>query len=562
MPPQIKWENRRLLLDQTQLVPIEETYLTADAAVGTSLTVANINRFGVNQNLILNPFGETAEFVKTATSSATTSPATVTLAATTVYAHYTGEKVFIVLFDTVELARAATLTGTKTALTTTTGNGLVSLEADNERLVYSEVEYNSGYYFARYVNDIGATFTISGDTLTSTAHGLVNGDTVKLIAATTIPTGLSTTVVYYVVEKDTNTFKVSLTNGGSAVTASDSGAGTLTWYRCSLYSDGVQYGTWDRSSVGFMIERALADLGISLSEKVTLQDCYEWLTAGLRLTQGKLKRWPEHYSYNAVLGQVTRGTNVQTMPTDAYDTETNRSLIALRTGDNRNMRYLDPVLFDAQLEGVSVTQVTTAASAAQTTLAIDNSYDFDDSGTVVVYVSGTKYSITYTGVTRSATAGVLTGVPASGTGSITVTIPADTYVWQGEEEGVPEFFTVRNGQIEFWPLADANEDNVNMYGDYSHVATAINSDGDTIDVHRYDMVQYYLTWRIEQKVKSDNKLDTTSGWYIQFKEALYDAIKTLPSNLRFPMRPNVNRMQKRGFTSFKANLQDLSISDQ
>ena len=99
------------------------------------------------------------------------------------------------------------------------------------------------------------------------------------------------------------------------------------------------------------------------------------------------------------------------MPSDAYDTETSRSLLALRIGDNQNLTYLDPLEFDEQMDDVRFTQVRTQASAAGTTLEIDNSYDFDDSGTVNVYISGTKYSITYTGVTRSSSGGDTDGYP-------------------------------------------------------------------------------------------------------------------------------------------------------
>ena len=212
--------------------------------------------------------------------------------------------------------------------------------------------------------------------------------------------------------------------------------------------------------------------------------------------------------------------------------------------------------------GVARTQVTTEAVAAQTTLEIDNSYDFEDSGSVNVYVSGTLHTITYTGVTRSSSAGILTGVPASGDGSISVTIAADTYVWQNENEGQPLWYTVRNGNLEWWPLTSANEDNTNIYGDYSKVATAVDTDGDQIDFQRYDMLQYYLNWRIEQKLKNENKLDQTSGWFLQFKEALNDAIRCLPQNNVFRTRPTLNTMSKRPSASRKANLQDLSIGQQ
>jgi hypothetical protein len=310
----------------------------------------------------------------------------------------------------------------------------------------------------------------------------------------------------------------------------------------SGYTDALEYGGWDANTVGYMIDRALRNVGEKLSEKVTRFDCYEWINSCLKLMQGKLKRWPEHYSYNTVLGQIQRGDNTTTMPTDAYDTETNKSIIALRIGDDQKLQYLSPSDFDAQMGEAITTTVRTQALAADTSLLITNSYDFADSGTVNVYVSGTKYAITYTGVTRSATTGVLTGVPASGTGSVSVTIPAATDIWQNEKEGIPVWFTVRNGVIEHWPLADASNDNTNLYGDYSKVATSVDSDGDTVDLQRYDSVQAYLTWRIKMRVRNNGTLDQNDGYYLTYKEILNDAIRTLPSNNIFRVRPSVNRI--------------------
>lgn len=74
-----------------------------------------------------------------------------------------------------------------------------------------------------------ATFTAdhATDTLTSAAHGLANGD--RVVLSGTLPTGLLTTRYYYVVSTATNTFKLSLTSGGSAIDFSSNGSGTLTW---------------------------------------------------------------------------------------------------------------------------------------------------------------------------------------------------------------------------------------------------------------------------------------------------------------------------------------------
>lgn len=64
-----------------------------------------------------------------------------------------------------------------------------------------------------------ASVEASSDTLASNGHGLSNGDRVYLRTVTgeSIPTGLSVSVMYYVVGSATDSFQVSLTLGGSAV---------------------------------------------------------------------------------------------------------------------------------------------------------------------------------------------------------------------------------------------------------------------------------------------------------------------------------------------------------
>lgn len=76
---------------------------------------------------------------------------------------------------------------------------------------------------------VGAAVTAqaTGDTITSTAHGLVN--TQKVVFQTGYcPTGLTAGTTYFVVGSTTNTFQCSLTSGGSAVDiTADSTAGQV-----------------------------------------------------------------------------------------------------------------------------------------------------------------------------------------------------------------------------------------------------------------------------------------------------------------------------------------------
>jgi hypothetical protein len=450
-------------------------------AVGTTLTVKDITGFAVGKYVWINPFQVNSEIIAMHASTAPTG-STLTLAATTVFAHVTGEPVYYVEFNQIEVSHAATLAGSKSVLGSVTG-----MLAREKEFTYLDTTQTTGFYFARYKDSVAGTF--------------------------------------------------------------------------SSYSDGVTYDGWATNTVGYMAESALRDLSLDFSENITMLDCIRWINKGLREIKGKIRRWTEHFVYNYAAGQTARGTNVVALPSDIYDGESNASIESLRVGDDKALHYLDPGSFDAQQEDVKVTQVRTQAVATDTTLAVDNSYDFDDSGSVTVYVSGTKYDITYTGVTRSATAGVLTGIPASGDGSITVTIPVDTYVWQDEEEGKPTFYTVRNGQIEFWPLADDEHDNQNVYLDYNTEATEINSESDTVDYLRFDMLEAYLTWRMWCKTSNNGLLDKTSGYYTMFKEYLNDAIRTMPTH-KTKTGPNVNRMMRRGIRRSKPNIQDLPIGDQ
>jgi len=316
------------------------------------------------------------------------------------------------------------------------------------------------------------------------------------------------------------------------------------------YNDALVYDGWAKNTVGYMVNQSLRDVRTELSDNLTKDDCYAWINEGMEEIKNKQLRWPEHSDENYVLGQTSRGINTFTLPTDIYDNESDRSITGVRIGDGVNLTYLDPALFETNLSGVSTTQVRTEGAIGAITLEIDNSYDFADSGTFNVYISGTAYSITYTGVTRSATAGVLTGVPASGDGSITATIAVDTNIWQGESEGSPLYYTVRDGVLEIYPLPDSSYDNKNVYLDYDKIATEVNSEGDEIDFQRYGMVQSYLSWRMWCKAKNDGVLDLASGWHSKYKEKLNDTIRTLQSGKKTRWRPNINQSHQRDTKSF------------
>ena len=74
-----------------------------------------------------------------------------------------------------------------------------------------------------YFSPTAATW--SSDVFTAAAHGRVTGSPIVFFG--TAPTGLTAGTTYYVREPTTDTFKISATNGGSAVSVAGTGSATF-----------------------------------------------------------------------------------------------------------------------------------------------------------------------------------------------------------------------------------------------------------------------------------------------------------------------------------------------
>ena len=97
--------------------------------------------------------------------------------------------------------------------------------------------------FAALVTNAGYssnTFTVtiaSPAVFTKSTHGFIGGERIRLSTTGALPTGLNTTTDYYVLFVDANTFRVSLTLGGTAINTSGTQSGTHSYLQ-SLYGLG------------------------------------------------------------------------------------------------------------------------------------------------------------------------------------------------------------------------------------------------------------------------------------------------------------------------------------
>ena len=107
-------------------------------------------------------------------------------------------------------------------------NGLPNSQLLLQEFQFVEKEL-ARFYGLRAYKAFTITIAAPG-VITEDAHGLIRNDRVSLITTGALPTGLSVDTFYYVVYVDTNTFKLSATRDGSAITTTGSQSGTHYYY--------------------------------------------------------------------------------------------------------------------------------------------------------------------------------------------------------------------------------------------------------------------------------------------------------------------------------------------
>lgn len=82
--------------------------------------------------------------------------------------------------------------------------------------------------FAALVKTATVTFDNTTDKVAWTAHGRQNGDVFRFTTTGGAPTGLTVGTTYYIINKATNDFQISATEGGSAINFTSNGTGVHT----------------------------------------------------------------------------------------------------------------------------------------------------------------------------------------------------------------------------------------------------------------------------------------------------------------------------------------------
>jgi len=111
-----------------------------------------------------------------------------------------------------------------------------------------------------------------------------------------------------------------------------------------------------------------------------------------------------------------------------------------------------------------------------------------------------------------------------------------------DDTGEPEYYTVKEGSVYLRPIPD---DEYDIKIDYWKECPEVDSDADTIDMARYDMVKHWLMWKIRAMLKNDGIIDMRDGDFVIFQDMLKDAlwIESNTSGQGYKMNPHINKIQ-------------------
>lgn len=308
----------------------------------------------------------------------------------------------------------------------------------------------------------------------------------------------------------------------------------------SNYSDGVPYTGLPENTVGYAIDTAMNELYIQFDEKLNYNMALGLSNQFMTIVRGEVKGWAEFQKYDEALDTLDPGMRRIAVPTDLYDKNTNKSIMAIRIGNGDPLDYIDRNEYLEKTRLSAFTTIATQPAVGATSLVLANTANLPDEGSIDVYYSGTKYNVSFTGNTRST--GTLTGIETSGDGSIEATFSVGSNVWYNVTESVTDYYSIWDGYIYFWPLASTSSDyqNRTIFADYLTDIESVSSDMDEIVSPRKDALIQFLKWKFRAIKENNGKEDMKDPSYLQYRSYINNAIRT--ANMQ-----EINVFRPRGF---------------
>jgi len=269
---------------------------------------------------------------------------------------------------------------------------------------------------------------------------------------------------------------------------------------------------------GLDITRARVD-GVDLTWQFLLSafnDCQSAVSSYVQ-PGGTIKNWP--FEINEDLTSITILQNENEYAVSGLSftlkyPDSNQGIIQVRIG-SEELFPIDLDEMERELNGKPRTEVATQAAIGATTLVVDDISEYADSG--ALYLGTQSALVTYTGKSEAASSFSFTGIPASGTGSITAIATVDAVVWQNISPATPKNYTQFNNNfiLERPPNSDTagKKLKVRAYMELPRITSV----SDVTVIPFTHIIKYFIAASIEYNRK--NKAEGDS-WMSRFESEL------------------------------------------
>ncbi len=268
----------------------------------------------------------------------------------------------------------------------------------------------------------------------------------------------------------------------------------------SSSSDYVASGGVGAGAVQSMIDEALDMTGAEINDRITLpfliraaNACQNRITQYVNKKTNVRKDWSFEMIENiASLDAATlvNSFTLSSLTNEMKYAETKQAILSVRVGSELIENYSIED-YDAAMQGIVQTLANGGAAIGATTLIVDDISEFSNTGTLQVGAN----TITYTTVTDSTN--TFSGIPASGTGSITATIADNAVVWQGVGSGLPSRYAIFDGNLLFNRPFSSTYNGWAIKVRYLRKLTALTQSSDVTVVPFSYIFPYFISTRIE-----------------------------------------------------------------
>lgn len=433
------------------------TYLSAPQAAGTTaMTVRDNNNFANADYGIIGAIGDN-QTEEFKVNGAVTAGTALTIANTTVFAHELDAPVTKIRERGMKIYGSATDGGTGTLIT--------SVDAISTPIA-DTVNIQWGKPFTEYT-------LLSTDTAYTYYYVVfTDGTTDSSKSAYVAATGYGATTVANIIEKSLDTADQQIDN-----------------YKF----------TWD------MLVRWVQDW-----QDAVTQFAYQDPTSG-KLTR---KDWNFEFVTSNDYTEILVVQNEDQYDMSQFDLkyqDSARAIVDLRIGSSQPLKYIETSEFDTLFEDQYRTTTSGALAVGDTTINVVSTAGFSTSGSLNIR----DQIVTYTGKTTT----TFTGVPASGTGSITAIVASGAAVWHGNSQGVPKKFTITNNVLKFDVPPDATTAGKSLNMKFYIKIPRITKASDTTLIPFINTATPYITYKIEERKKN---YDVADRYKVQFRDMMIE----------------------------------------